>query len=268
MIGDPPVEARLRERLRAVEVLGDVVESWSESHGSRGPAKLRYLASHAMAAEANHRLRQVLAQVGTRLELANWACRDQQDPGPFLEEFPSLMDALTRAGCILDTFLESQESIKLMIHLDEEVFDLAEQLSLRLEAMAGIDTDIRLSTSMDPTVVQGDPGKLLDVITNLVTRFQNVAEPGDSVYVKLAPDGKMARGFVGMHPARYEARALVDELSHPWDLPGPTIDSAYAQAILERHGGALYVERSQEDAVGFGFALPLIPPSDAGGVSP
>ncbi len=244
----------------ARELVRGVVEAWQENMGYEGVGTLRDHAHRAMAEEATHRLRQVLAQLDAHLELAAHGCRVEDDPEPFLSRYPQIVQSLSRATGLLETYLEAHEIIKQMVDLDTEPFDLAQSLNDRLELAEAFIDQVPVETQMSPVFIEGDQLKLMDVLMHLVSRFQSMGRAGDAVEVRLAPDGPWARGFIGLRPGRVEALDLVRALGRPADTEGPRFDVIYARAVLERHGGSMYVERTPEDACGFGFELPLISP--------
>lgn len=244
----------------ARDLVKDVVQAWHENMGYEGVGTLRDHAHRAMAEEATHRLRQVLAQLDAHLELAAHGCRVDHSPDPFLSRYPQIVRSLSRATGLLETYLEAHEIIKQMVDLDSEPFDLAQTLNDRLELAEAFIDQVPVEAQLSPAFIEGDQLKLMDVLMHLVSRFQELGKAGDAVEVRLTPTGPWARGFIGLRPPRVEARDLVRALGRPADTEGPRFDVIYARAVLERHGGTMYVERTPEEACGFGFELPLISP--------
>lgn len=244
----------------ARHLVDGVAQAWHENLGYEGVGTLRDHAQRAMAEEAAHRLRQVLAQLDAHLELAAHGCRVDGGPEPFLSRYPKVVRSLDRATRLMETYLEAHETLKLMVDLDTEAFDLAQALTERLELTDAFIDQVPVESHLDPAFLEGDRLKLLDILMHLVSRFQTIGRPGDAVEIRLTPEGAWARGFVGLRPARVEAGELVRTLGRPTGTEGHRFDILYARAVIERHRGTVYVERAGEDACGFGFELPLISP--------
>lgn len=258
---DPmPYDPADTDQAAARDLVQGVVEAWHENMGYEGVGTLRDHAHQAMAEEATHRLRQVLAEIEAHLELAAHGCRVDHSPDPFLSRYPQILKSLDRTTRLLETYLEAHEVIKQMVDLDTEPFDLAQSLTQRLELADAFIEQVPVEARISPVFIEGDQLKLLDVLMHLISRFQSLGQAGDAVEVHLSPDGAWAHGFVGLRPGRLEARELVRALGRPADTGGPRFDVIYARAVVERHGGSMYVERTPEEACGFGFDLPLISP--------
>jgi light-regulated signal transduction histidine kinase (bacteriophytochrome) len=49
----------------------------------------------------------------------------------------------------------------------------------------------------------------------------------------------------------------MEEMHAPMNIEDVGIEVAYIRAVLERHGGSLFVATAGETSAGFGFTLPL-----------
>lgn len=207
---------------------------------------------HALVEEANLELRQIFAQMSGTLEMAR-ARQRRGEPALAPQKMESLLESVERASAILEIFLDPSSAAKLTIRLEPETFDLAEAIREHLR-LHGIERHVE--ATLEPAFVHADQVKLTDAIGHLVTRFyfaaRNHERPVVSIHVK---DGRV-EGFVGLTPSHLEVAALMEEMRVPMDVEDVGIDVAYIRAVVERHGGTLFVATGGDASTGFGFTLP------------
>lgn len=238
----------------AEQVVQRLASDWDHTHDDLG--RLLDTACVALAEEANHEIRQVLAQLGTELELLR---SKLEGDASSLERLDRMLDGIDRASHVVGTYINRSEVAKLLIRIIPEPVDLADLLRGCLDragASAG-----QAETTLEPATIQGDRVKLATALGYLVDRFHRDAGPDQHLVVQLGANGDGVEGLIGLAPSQHAGDALIDELEAPLDIEAMNVDLPYARAVIERHGGTLYVDRFDPDGLGFGFRLPQKPPT-------
>lgn len=245
-------------KAKAAHVVEDVAAGWDHRTGDLG--RLLDAASAALADRANHELRQVLAQLSTELELLRLTLDTDATTD---ERLDRMLDAIDRGSDVVGTHLDRNEVAKLLIQIHPEPVALDSTIRDCL-ARAGIPEDT-VDLDLHPTVVTGDGPKLATVVEYLLERFHRAAAPEDMLTVRVTTDGDRAEGVIGLTPASEAGEALIGELETPLDIEAYGVDLPYSRAVVERHGGSLFVEQLGEDGLGFGFHLPIAATGNGGG---
>lgn len=250
------VEAPRHYRERAELIARQVADRW---HDPEDPGGLANAVYSAFVEEANLELRQILTQVSGQLELALRRLERTNTP-PTPERLATMKESMDRASSIMETFLDRSSATKHVIRLDCEEFDLTNAMEEHL-AMQGLLPKLRCATAPAPIV--GDRAKLVGTLGHLVSRFYFASREHEVVAFSLMAGDGQIEGFVGLSPSHLEPEVLMEEIRHPLAVEDVGIDIAYARAVLERHGGSLFVATGGESATGFGFTLPLAKEVDA-----
>lgn len=237
---------------RAKEVVERVTRQWEK--GPEGDVKaLTEAVYYALVEEANLELRQILAQMGGQLEMALHKSSNGQAPLSN-EKIRNLIDGVNRSSEIMEIFLDRSAAAKLTIRLAPEAFDLCDAVKDLLRAH-GIESKLQIALQASP--VLADRTKLMDAIGHLVTRFYFAARTHESVIISVSPKGDgLIEGFIGLAPSHLSASQLMEEMHMPLNVEDVGIEVAYIRAVLERHGGTLFVATAGDTSAGFGFTLP------------
>lgn len=231
----------------AERIVREVEARWDHLEGDLD--RLLDQATATLADHANHELRQILAQVGTEAELLSRSVTDQSAH----ERVDRILRAVERATAIVGSHLDRHEIAKLMIRLDRDDVDLATMVedSIRRAAIdpSRVDADVRTS------LIEGDRKKLGAALDHLVQRFAFEAQPGQRLHIRLRPVEAHVEGSIGLDPAPDLGHVLIRDLEEPLEISEAGVDLPYARTVIERHGGALYVDRFGEGR-GYGFRLP------------
>lgn len=239
----------------AQAVIQEVLDEWD--HRAKGVEELLDTVSSELADAANHRLRQLLTRLSTELELAT----EQTPDGPRAvlepERLRRVQQAIGELSRVLVTHLDRNQVAKQLIQLDRTTVDLSTLVpdALRREGIPVEAPDVEIE--VDPSPARGDPEKLRTVVAVLAARFWTASGEGDVLKVTVTDDGgDRLRGFIGLDPCPVDRNELIERLDGPLDLGSLEPNLPYARAVLERHGGNLYVVGQGEEALGYGFTLP------------
>lgn len=222
-------------------------------------------------ADASHELRTPLAATAAYAELFDRGARDH--PEDLERAMSGIRTETTRMAELVDDLL-------LLAQLDEGrplatvPVDLAEVAAAAVHAARVMapnrPVDLRVR---DVVVVSGDPGRLRQVLDNLLANVRAHTPPGTTCTVEVAATGRGARVSVaddgpGLGPEQSvlvtERFFRVDE-SRARRSGGAGLGLAIVQAIVEAHGGDLTVDSPPDHGLRVAFQLPLAgaPPADA-----
>lgn len=235
-----------------------VSESWD--HRADRLDQLLDRAAAALCEQANHELRQILTMVTTELELAEYRSPDEGrvelEPGTI----DRIQEALTRGTEIVSTYLDRNEVAKLLIRIEPRTVNVADLLDDAL-AREGIEPErMPVTCALDPIEVEADREKLGTALGYLVSELSENRPPGSRLRVEVQSGEGRVEGFLALEPPPMSRGDLVQRIEGSLDIEEIGIDIPYVRAVLERHGGTLFV--AQDDgALGWGFHLPLETPT-------
>lgn len=247
------VKQMMAYQQRAQALAERVTAEWQQVHADdvRGLTDAVYC---ALVDEANLELRQILAQLSGQLELAGARAAKGQ-PAMTPEKIEGLMGAVERASSLMDVYLDRSSAAKMIIRIDAEDFDLADAFAAYLAAH-GIEE--RVDAALLPSPIIADRAKLMDALGHLVTRFYFAGRDHERVLLQCAVVNGRIEGFIGLSPTHLQAEQLMEEMRVPLAIEDVGIDVGYARAIVERHGGVLFVATAGDHSAGFGFHLPIM----------
>ena len=238
---------------RAQALAEKVSNEWSHVHSDdvRG---LTDAVHRAFIDEANLELRQILAHVSGQLELAH-ARAEGGTRSITPDKIATLLASLDRAGSLMDVYLDRAAAAKMVIRIDAQQFDLSEAFAEHLHAH-GIGERVEATLLTSPIIA--DKPKLMDALGHLITRFYFAARPHERVMLQCTTQDGNIEGFIGLSPSHLQPEQLMEEMRVPMAIEDIGIDVSYARAIVERHGGVLFVATAGEHGAGFGFQLPIL----------
>lgn len=238
---------------RAQKLAEKVSAEWQHVHADdvRGLTDAVYC---ALVDEANLELRQIFAQLSGQLELgASRLAKGQPAMTP--EKISSLLTAVERASSLMEVFLDRSAAAKMIIRIEVEQFDLGEALD---QYLVGQGLRDRVDATLTPCPIIADKPKLMDALGHLVTRFYFAAGAHERVLLQCAVVDGRVEGYIGLSPSHLQPEQLMEEMRVPLAIEDVGIDVGYARAIVERHGGVLFVATAGETSAGFGFHLPVL----------
>lgn len=247
--GSPPGVGDVHEHVRRL------AQGWD--HREEDISRLLDRAAASLAQEANHELRQILTMVFTQLELA---AHSTPGAGAQLDEdtLARLTDAVDRGANVVETYLDRREIAKALIQLDREPLDLQRLASRYFEVEPLDPSDERIEIDADPVHVRADREKLYRVFSFLASSLWRVSPDGGRLRVEIEDGDGTARCFVGVEPCPVDREALMARLVEQLTIDELKIDVPYARAIIERHGGIVFVDDRDEGHLGYGFELPAL----------
>lgn len=240
-------------RQRAQELAEKITAQWHHVHSDdvRG---LTEAVHRALVDEANLELRQILAQLSGQLELAGARVAKGQ-PAMSGEKIQNLVGAVERASSLMEVYLDRSAAAQMIIRIDAQEFDLADAFEQYVNAQGIAE---RIDLAVLPSPVIADRAKLLDALGHLITRFYFAGGKHENVLVQCQVVGDQVEGFIGLSPSSLAPEQLIEEMRLPLAIEDVGIDISYARAIVERHGGVLFVATAGEHSAGFGFHLPIL----------
>jgi hypothetical protein len=239
---------------KAEAIAAQIAARW-HADGAMEESALVAALTEQLVAESNMELRQVLTQLRASLDMALDTASHGTVTLP-VERVARMLGAVDRATDVVDVCLDRNVAHKLLIRLEPEVFSLGSAMGEFLRQQ-GLERSPHVRFGAAPARIEGDRPKLVAALGYTVNRFVHNAGADDTVFVAIHEKGDSAEGFIGSAPSRVRESVLVEELQNSMSVDEAQLDTPFVRAILERHGGTLYVAKSLPDAIGFGFTLPL-----------
>ncbi len=215
-------------------------------------------------ADASHELRTPLAIIRSHAELALARPREAED---YRETIETCLKASKRMAALVDGLLtlaradagklELRHEPVDLSHLVEETVDLFRPLAERKK--------LRLAADLDPAIVTGDPLRLQQVVTNLLSNAVQYNRPGGVIRVALTTAGAATMLAVtdtgcGIpeedRPFLFERFYRVDK-ARSRAAGGNGLGLAICKSIVEAHRGAIDFDSKVDTGSTFRVRLPL-----------
>ena len=221
-------------------------------------------AKDAFLAAAAHELRTPLTAAKMQVQLAQkkYFAALEEGPRRALEGLSRQVDRMTK---LVSDLLDVSRLVTGRLSLEVEAFDLVPLLRASCERLQSLSTEHLLRLEVPETLrMRGDPGRIEQVITNLVSNAIRYSPQGGSVLLRAwSEDGvvllRVRDQGIGI-PA--EKLALIFERfgqAHGARYGGLGLGLTISQGIVEQHGGSIWAESQgvQGEGSTFHVRLPL-----------
>jgi two-component system, OmpR family, sensor histidine kinase KdpD len=147
--------------------------------------------------------------------------------------------------------------------LERQAVDLEELVTDQLRRLAPLFADLRtrVSIPVDLPLVDADYSQLEQVFMNLLANAARHAPPDTDVWVVMAKDGadqvRVEVSDRGLGVAGDEATRIFEAFQRGTGSRSTGIGLAICRAIVEAHGGEIWVERTFGGGATFVFTLPV-----------
>jgi heavy metal sensor kinase len=213
-------------------------------------------------ADASHELRTPLAVIHTHTQLA---LSRERSPEEYRKTLETCLRASTRMKGLVDSLLVLAKADAGRLTLDRQHVDLATIVedSLTMVMPLGEERGITLVPDLQPAKVYADPGRISQVVINLLTNAIRYNREQGSVRISVRSDGAsallaIADTGVGIPTASqahlFERFYRVDE-ARSREQGGSGLGLAICKSIVEAHGGTIGFE--SQEGVGTTFTVRL-----------
>ena len=214
-------------------------------------------------ADASHELRTPVAAILAQTAMAR---RRERSPREYREVIDACYVVARRMKSLVDGLLTLARTDADNLDLRHEEFDLrktAEECSRMVEAIA-VKRGISFEVDLAPVTLSGDPDRISQVITNLLTNAVRYNRKGGRVSVALRDEGadavlSVSDTGVGIVPddrARIFDRFYRVDKARSRSVGGSGLGLAISKAIVEAHGGTIACESAPETGTTFAVRLP------------
>jgi heavy metal sensor kinase len=215
-------------------------------------------------ADASHELRTPLTVILTQVELA---LSRPREAAAYRESLEACGRGATRMKSLVDDLLTLARADSGKLELRVESIDLARiaEGSVALLQPLAHERGVRILREISPAPLNGDPERLGQVITNLVSNAIQYTQPGGKVLVSTGRDGGSALLVVedtGVGIPEIDLQHVFDRF-HRVDSArsrgsgGSGLGLAICQSIVEAHGGAITVASTLDRGSRFTVAIPM-----------
>lgn len=215
-----------------------------------------------MTADIAHELRTPVANVSSYLELM---LDGTMEPTP--ERIENCYQELGRLAALIADLerLEQEETGELVLQKEAvELRDLAERV-IGAFATQIQEKDLKSTVTGRQTVVQADPGRLRQVLVNLISNAMKYTDRGGRIAVEIGErDGcaiiTVADSGIGIpkeDTERVFERFYRTDKSRARKTGGTGIGLSIARAIVQAHGGTISCESEPGKGSRFEVSLPL-----------
>ncbi len=215
-------------------------------------------------ADASHELRTPLAIIRTNAELALNRPRPAEE---YRDAIETCLKSATRMTALVEglLILARADAGKLDVRRERVDLKLLVEEALDMFRPLAQQRKLTLAAELDDATVLGDPTRLNQVLTNLLSNAMNYNRRGGSVRVELSRNGNatiLAVADTGCGipadelPHLFERFYRVDSSRTP-SAGGTGLGLAICKSIVEAHGGTIDVESKPEQGSTFRVKLPL-----------
>lgn len=213
-------------------------------------------------ADLAHELRTPVQGILARVEAAQDGVLDDEKAN-----LSAMHDEALRLARLLDDLSALAEAERPGLLLDAVPVDLAAIAGAQTSAFAGAfaDKGIALSSDLRPTIVDGEPRRLEQIVVNLLSNALRYTDAGGAVRVVVREDGEKAQlevadTGIGIAPEdlpRVCVRFWRGEKSRSRDTGGAGIGLSIVRELVQAHRGTITVESTPGEGSAFRVTLPI-----------
>jgi len=186
-------------------------------------------------------------------------------------------DSTEKLNAIVDDLLDLSRLAKGKLTMEVEVTYLDELVRAAAERYAGAvaekGLDLQVSTPTDPVKVVADPGRISQVLANLLTNAVKFTPDRGQIRVSLFRPAAV-EGWAGLSIWNNGEAIPADDLERIFQkfeqartdrtrrVRGTGLGLAICRSIVEAHGGRIWAESAPGEGVRFVVVLPPQPPAD------
>ncbi|HEY0093032.1 MAG TPA: ATP-binding protein, partial [Archangium sp.] len=221
-------------------------------------------AKDAFLAAASHELRTPLAAAKMQVQLAERKYGEAMGEGP-RRALTGLNRQVDRMTKLVSDLLDVSRLLTGRLSLEEEEFDLVPLLRTACERLQMLTSEHSLILEVPEWLpMWGDPGRIEQVVTNLVANAIRYSPQGGSVDLQAwVDDGEVVLRVrdhgIGIPPEKLSVIFERFGQAHGARYGGLGLGLTISQGIIEQHGGRIWAESSGVDGQGstFHVRLPL-----------
>jgi signal transduction histidine kinase len=188
------------------------------------------------------------------------------DPETTQESLTVIVEEADRLNQLIDNLLDASrlQAGALPLEMDQVALDaLAERAARRFQVQTQAHT-ITARFPRDFPVVEGDPGRLEQVLNNLVSNAIKYSPGGGDIEIggRVLPEGVVVTvsdqgvGIPIEEHSRVFERFYRGARERHQRTPGAGLGLYLVKAIVEAHGGRVWVESDPEEGTVFSFSIP------------
>jgi signal transduction histidine kinase len=221
-------------------------------------------AKDAFLAAASHELRTPLAAAKMQVQLAQRKFGAELSDGPrrALEGLDRQVDRMTK---LVSDLLDVSRLLTGRLSLEVEEFDLVPLLRTICERLQALSTEHRLRLETPETLpMRGDPGRIEQVVTNLVSNAIRYSPQGGAVELRAWSDAgnvllQVRDQGIGIPAEKLPVIFERFGQAHGARYGGLGLGLTISQGIIEQHGGRIWAESLGVEGEGstFHVCMPL-----------
>jgi PAS domain S-box-containing protein len=219
-------------------------------------------AKDAFLAAASHELRTPLAAAKMQVQLAKRKFGAELTDGP-RRAFDGLDRQVDRMTKLVSDLLDVSRLLTGRLSLDVEELDLVPLLRASCERLQALSCQHQLQLEVPETLVMwGDPGRIEQVVTNLVSNAIRYSPQGGSVDLQAWVDGgevvlRVRDHGIGIPPEKLPVIFERFGQAHGARYGGLGLGLTISQGIIEQHGGRIWAESQGLEGQGSTFHVRL-----------
>jgi two-component system OmpR family sensor kinase len=251
----------LSQRINVAEAESELGQLAAVLNSTFARLETAFAQQKQFASDAAHELRTPVSVILTQTQTA---LNRERDAASYKQTVEACQRAAQRMRRLIESLLELARFDAGQEVLRRESFDLAQTVSECAELVKPLadEREMYLVCELAPLEITGDPGRLAQVVTNLLTNAIQYNQPGGEVRVALEQEAGLAVLTIadtgqGMAPEdlpRVFGRFFRADASRT-GAGNAGLGLAICKAIVEAHGGT--IEVASEENVGTTFTVRL-----------